>query len=84
MVRKGTIQKYHRTYNSVGSTESGYLTCLDSTVKRDLLCSLSFPNRTSPSSSTNAESTDEYPSGVGKEGRKACIFLSGGILESRW
>jgi hypothetical protein len=49
------------TYNSVGSTESVYLTCLDNAAKRDLPCSLSFPNRISLSRSTNAKVSDKYP-----------------------
>jgi len=48
------------TYKSVGSTESVYLTCLESANKRDLLRSLSLPNRTSLSNSTNATVSGEY------------------------
>ena len=64
------------TYNSVGSTKSGYSTCLDSAAKRDLLCSLSLPNRISLSRSTNAKITGEYPLVVREVVKRTLFFLA--------
>ena len=63
------------TYNSVGSTESVYLTCLESATKRDLLRSLSFPNRISFSNSTKAKISGKYPLAV-KEIKHTLFFLA--------
>ena len=61
------------TYSSVGSTGSGYSGCLDSAIKRDLLRSLSLPNRMSLSSSTNARILRQDMSAT--EGIKGTLFF---------
>ena len=68
-------------YNSVGSTESVYLTCLDSATKRDLFCSLNWPNRISLSRSTNAKMSDKCLLVV-EEGGGPYIVLSDGTRGS--
>jgi hypothetical protein len=83
IVKKASILKFHRAYNSVGSTESGYLTSLDSTPKRDLFCSLSLPNRISLSSSTNAKRADKYPLATGKERNRTFFFLAEHVTQRR-
>lgn len=82
-LKEGFLEKSHRTHNSVGSTESGYLTCLDSTVKRDLFCSLNLPNRISLSSSTNAKKAGKYPLAVEGEGKRAFFFLAEHVSQRR-
>ena len=64
------------TYNSVGSTESVYLTSLDNTVKRDLFCSLSLPNRISLSSSTNAKMSGKDPLTAAVGVNRTLFFLA--------
>lgn len=59
------------------------MTCLESTFKRDLFCSLSLPNRISLSSSTNAKVAGKRSLAVGKEGKRAFFFLAEDVGQSR-